>query len=289
VGEIPLDARRLVWGPGAGVLAVIRWEKPVAFLDAGTFEPLPRKSLTADGVTEFDASRDGKAVAWCQNSTWFSVKHLNTSKSVEVESGNGRPRPVFSPDGRVVATGGFGKEAKVWDAVTGELKWELTARGEGELIPVFSADGKWLAVGNRNHATRVYEAASGKLVHTFQTGRTHDLRFDPAGRILAATDVGGMVFTWSIPDGKTRHARRSGAAELYTLDWSPAGDVLATAGRSGKLTLWDPRNLTVLQEYEVPDWVGCVRFSPDGSRLLTVGGAGERSPDCKITVWGPVR
>jgi WD40 repeat protein len=80
--------------------------------------------------------------------------------------------------------------------------------------------------------------------------------------------------------------RWTGGRETYSLDWSPRGDVLVTAGLGGKIILWSARDLTALKELEAPEWVIRVRFSPDGARLFSAGGTVLPSPDRKVTIWG---
>ena len=58
-----------------------------------------------------------------------------------------------------------------------------------------------------------------------------------------------------------------------------------TAGRAGKIVLWDPRDLTALKDLEAPEWVIQARFSPDGSRLFTAGGTALPSPTRKVVIW----
>jgi WD40 repeat protein len=114
---------------------------------------------------------------------------------------------------------------------------------------------------------------------------SHELKFSPDGRILAVAYVDSRVILWDVSGGKCLHARETGAKEVYTLDWSPRGDVLATAGLEGKITLWDAQALAMLKELDAPEWVIRVRFSPDGSRLLTAGGTSLKSPERKVTIW----
>jgi WD40 repeat protein len=98
--------------------------------------------------------------------------------------------------------------------------------------------------------------------------------------------VDGSVGLWNPANGELLRSRASGGKEVYTLNWTPAGDILATAGLQGKIILWDPRTLTPLKEIDGPEWVIQVRFSPDGSRLLTSGGTQMASPSRKVTIWG---
>src|SRR5262249_26217033 len=61
IGEVPRDARRMVWGPGDGRLALLGWETPVEVLDARTLRPMQR--LAADRrLVDFAATADGNTV-----------------------------------------------------------------------------------------------------------------------------------------------------------------------------------------------------------------------------------
>ena len=103
---------------------------------------------------------------------------------------------------------------------------------------------------------------------------SQELQFHPKGHILAVVYVDGSVALWSVPGGTLLGERKTQAEELYTVDWSPDGGVLATAGLKGKITLWDPRDLSIIRELDAPEWVIRVRFSPDGLNLHYAGGVG---------------
>ena len=114
--------------------------------------------------------------------------------------------------------------------------------------------------------------------------------FSPDGkRLVAATgnkDRPGAVVAWDVATGKSLRKEKTRGEELYTVDWSPKGDLLVTAGLKAKIIIWDAKELKPLRELDAPDWVIRARFSPDGSRLFTAGGSQVKTPDRKITVWG---
>src|SRR5262249_49173122 len=126
---------------------------------------------------------------------------------------------------------------------------------------------------------------------------THQLAFSPDGKVLAAGYVDGTLALWDVASGALLRSQPAGAQEVYTVDWSPMGDVLVTAGRyksmggepDGRVTreieLWDPQALTKLKGLEAPDWVVQARFTPDGTRLVTSGGSKYGSVDRKLVVW----
>jgi hypothetical protein len=62
--------------------------------------------------------------------------------------------------------------------------------------------------------------------------------------------------------------------------------VLATSGRDGKVVLWEPGTLTKLKELDAAFWVIQVRFTADGTRLLSSSASDHAARnDRKIVVW----
>jgi WD40 repeat protein len=284
VGELKRPVWRIVPGPGRGELAFVGWKMPVEVVAEKNFRPI-RKIADRRRPIHFAASKDGRRVAWCENNSRVVLQEVAGGKTVEIETGNPQPTMAFSPDGKLLATGGYGTRAKLWD-VSGRLVRALDCGGEGGLWPVFSPDGKVLAVGNRNDQTRLFEVATGKLLHTLPKRMTQELAFHPDGNMLAVGYVDGTVALWDVTSGTLLRSHASGGKEVYTLAWGPKGDVLVTAGLAGKIVLWEPRKLTRLRELDAPAWVIHVRFTPDGGRLLTSGateGSGMR--DRKVTIW----
>jgi WD40 repeat protein len=286
--EVPRDVYGMVWGPKRRQLSLVSWEKPVEVVDSLTFEPL-RPLFPGRRPIHMAVSGDGQTVAFCENTTSVEIQSPRTGKTVVLETKNHQPAMAFSPDGRLLATGGYGTQAKLWEAASGRFVRSLDTDAAGGLTVVFSPDGKTLALGNRNSTTRLFDVATGKLLHVLPQKMSQELKFSTNGRTLAVAYVNGSVSLWSVADGTLVQTRETPAKELYTLDWSPAGDVLATAGLEGKITLWDPRDLSVLKELHAPEWLIRVRFTPDGTRLLSAGGIAAPPRDIKVTVWGVSR
>jgi len=285
VGEYLREVWDLGWGPAPGDLAVLAWEKTVDVLDERTLT-LGRTLLDKKRLVHFAFSRDREQLAWSVNGTEAGVENLRTGKRLEIDAGQSQPGLTFSPDGKYLATSGYGKQAKLWDLATGKVVRTYDTDTDGGLTTVFSPDGRLMALGNRNSDARIFEAATGKLLHTLPKRMSHELRFNPAGDKLAITYVDGEVKIWEPASGNLLESEKSGAQELYTLDWSPKGDLLVTAGREGSIAIWDPKGLKKLKELEMAQWVIRVRFSPDGDRLVAAGGTGNAgSPDRKLSVW----
>jgi WD40 repeat protein len=125
------------------------------------------------------------------------------------------------------------------------------------------------------------------MLHELSKIMSHELRFSPDGEVLAVAYVDGRVALWSVHDGAQLRIADTGAQEIYTVDWSPDGQILATAGRESDIILWNAEDLSVLARLAAPEWVIRVKFSPDGTRLLSAGGeAGLGKRHRTVLVWG---
>jgi WD40 repeat protein len=284
IHEAAWDTQELVWMP-KNQLTLHGWEKPVEIVDPMSFRTV-RKLAEDKRLVHFAVSSDGETIAFCENTNSVEIHNLRTKKLLRLDTGNPQPQMAFSPNGKLLATGGYGTQAKLWSIKSGELIRCLDAPGKGGLTPVFSPDGNLLAVGNRNDVTRLFEVETGKLLHTLFRTMSQELKFSPNGKVLAVAYVDASVALWDVESGNLLLEQKTKAKELYTLDWSPAGDVLATAGLEGSIILWDARDLSILKELPAPEWVIRVRFSPDGSRLYSAGGKSSPAVDRKVSVWG---
>jgi WD40 repeat protein len=251
-------------------VAFVGWEEPVEIRDAASLRPL---HTVSGRLIDFAFSPDPDVVACCENGRFAEIRNLRSAAVIKLDAQNDQPDPAFSPDGRLLATGGYGNAVRLWQVADGKLLKVLsTGPVVGGLRPVFSPDGKTVAVGNRNSTTRLFDVESGKPLHELSRPSTQELRFDPTGRKLAVSYVDGRVGLWDVAAGTLDHLCDTGAEEIYTLDWSPDGKRLVAAGRKGDILILDGQDLAILERRFTAEWVIAVKFSPDGSRLLTAGG-----------------
>jgi|GEM_PF-1885963 len=233
----------------------------------------------------FDFSATDNVVAIAENSKNAAIINLLTGRELLLETGNSQPSVKFSPDGKRLATGGYGKTARLWSTETGRMEMELDVGVEGGLTPAFSPDGSILAIGNRNSTTHLFEVATGRLKFVLGKSMSHGLKFDPTGATLAVVYVDSSIGLWDAKTGRMIDHVQNIADELYTLDWTPDGTVLATGGNNASITLWDASDLSILNELPSPEWVIKVCFSPDGTKLLTAGGGRPAGAERYVETW----
>jgi WD40 repeat protein len=289
VGKIPsTDIFRIAWSRDRDRMAVIGWEKPVEIRDPislGLIETIGEGKK----IIDFDFSPRKEIVAYTENgpSNTAIIFDQGSGTTRTLKTGNSQPDVVFNHDGTLLATGGYGTVVKLWSVSDGVLVREFDAGPiQGGLTPRFSPDGKILAVGNRNGYPLLFETATGKRLRELGGQYTQEIQFHPDGKTIAVTRVDGSIAICRVSDGKMLAERFTKAKELYTVDWSPYGAILASAGLEGKITLWDPKDLTILRELDAPRWVIRVRFSPDGLNLHYAGGDAGMGGSHHLAVLG---
>jgi WD40 repeat protein/uncharacterized caspase-like protein len=146
----------------------------------------------------------------------------------------GATRLVFSPDGRLLATGTFRSGAiKLWETATGRELRNISTGGQTgmSLSPAFnfSPDSRLLAVAASNNSVRVYDVVTGREVQTLTGGQASVMASFGATFIAFSADgkklvtVSDAIKVWDVVSWR----------ELKTLDTSSLTASGLTGGQGG--------------------------------------------------------
>jgi WD40 repeat protein len=206
----------------------------------------------------------------------------------------GHPGPAFtvaySPDGALLASGGWDGTVRVWNRTDGAEISVLTGHAGPVRAVAFSPHGPLLASCGRDRTIRLWDttAYTSAGVLRGHGGAVVSLAFHPEGRLLASADDEGTIRLWNTLDGSTLDEL---AVDARSLAFSPDGGLLATAGRAGQIRLWrfDTRLDTRLDTRAASPAIGAhdgpvlsLAFAP-GQPLLASSGR-----DGLVRLWNPL-
>jgi WD40 repeat protein len=171
---------------------------------------------------------------------------------------------AYSPNGKILASGGADNQIRLFDASTGKEIRRLKGHQPKDYDPPFNPRSPFDA-----------------LVNAVAAGNVTSLAFAPDNKLLASAGWDDMVRLWDVDTGTEVRKIVAHKAMVATVVFSPNGKFLASRGGiDGIVRLWDPRTGNEIRHFEgltkVNPWhfnreAGLV-FSPD-SKTLAAGDA----------------
>jgi WD40 repeat protein len=180
----------------------------------------------------------------------------------------------ISPDGKLVAVGGPGREVVIYRVADGEAVARLRKHTDWVLSLAFSPDGLLLASGDRFGGLQVWATDSGKEFHTLRghTGAVNAVSWPATSDRLLSAGEDGTLRTWDMHTGAEIVSREVGVGGILALGVQPTGRV-ACGGRNGGVRIWlDPDSQPIAASLK--DEVTEAALSFDGSLLFAADAAG---------------
>jgi len=120
---------------------------------------------------------------------------------------------LFSPDGRFVASASFDKKVKVWDGYTGQFLATLTGHVAAVYRVCWSPDSRYLVSASKDSTLKLWDAP-------------------------VSNRGGGGKRSERTQKGRARGTLPGHADEVYALDWSPNGQIVASGGKDRVVKIW---------------------------------------------------
>ena len=152
---------------------------------------------------------------------------------------------TYSPDGKTIATGGYDKKLKLWDAKTGKRLRVIAGHTNNVLGIAFSPDGKRVATASTDRTLAVWDAATGKELLRLKghKGPVFSVAFAPDGKRIVSGCWDKTVRLWHAETGTQLLNLGKLPGPVRTIAVSPDGKRIAAGGgapgRIADATVWD--------------------------------------------------
>ena len=256
-------------------------------------EPKPLTLGTAAeeaAVNGVDIDALGRVAVASEDGTVRLFNGDGTGLPVELPDVAGAQQDVdFSPDQKLLLAVGDDGHARLWNARTLTQVATVEIGRRGLTAGAISPDGTRFATAGVDGAVRVWDmgsalnmplsgpGASQLFVMNGQLSRVLDVNFAGSADAVVSSGDNGTATLWDA-GGVTTF---TGPTWTYSLDFSPTGRWLVTAGYDGDVRLWDSRTARPGRVLEGPDdgftWA---HFSPVADEVVF-----GRSPDSTVLRW----
>jgi hypothetical protein len=146
----------------------------------------------------------------------------------------------ISDDNRLIALAGPQKMVRVYDTLTGELKWEQKKHTDWIYAVRFSPDGLLLATADRAAGLMIWESATGKMYADLQAHKNEirSLAWRPDSGAVVSASLDGTLKMWDMNESKllkSWDAHPGGAAAIAIAN----DGVMVSTGKDRKVKIWD--------------------------------------------------
>ncbi len=210
-----------------------------------------------------------------------SVQELHGDFS-NLDSHNGFVYTVqFSPDGKILASGGADRKIKLWNTDTGKIIYTLDGHQDVVTAIQFMPNGKILIGAGADRTIRFWDLEHKQLLKTIEAHeqKIHALAISQDGKIIISSSSDRSVQIRQLGT-TTHHILQGHQAAVLTVAISPDRKTIASGSIDGMVNLWDADTQQLIASFQAhQSAVKSIVFKPVGNTFISA------SWDRTIKVW----
>ncbi len=174
----------------------------------------------------------------------------------------------YSPDRRLVLAAGIGGQICVFDAATGERRFQLEAHDFGVKMISWSRDGRYFTSAGQDGKIRLFKSEDFTEIATLSGGAdwVECVRWSPHSDTFLST-AGKKMRLWSATGAMLQEYPEQ-TSTVVDVAWSPASEKFVAACYGG-LTSWRAENTIPVHKYKWKGSTLVIKWSPNGKYIAT--------------------
>jgi WD40 repeat protein len=235
------------------------------------------------------------------------LRAVHTVKEIErQQKDRGTVRASFSPDGTKIVSAGENGIVRLWNVQQQSLNQQNLdqqislpcSKKQCEPIKIarFSPNATTIATAGSKGTVSIWKLENKQLTRltswNTEQNEVKSLSFSPKGQLLATTGENGTVILWDLEQNPVQKLKtfcllgfcyQSNFGVVWSVAFSPNGQLLAYAGENGFIRLWKQENNQWREQAlfftQNQQDVTSIAFSPDNQQLASAG------KDGIIRIW----
>jgi WD40 repeat protein len=144
------------------------------------------------------------------------------------------------PSGHFLVSADDCGRLRVWDPLSGALRYQVDASAGAIYTCCISPDRTWIATGGQDGVVRLWDLETGAHLRDLDggAGTVYGSSVDATGQRLAVCGVDGVVNVWEVDRCDVAARLQAGRETLYDCVFGPHDGQLTTVGQQGILRIW---------------------------------------------------